>query len=428
MSRELNAAEYLDSLGLVVLETAQRMVGRLAIAGEFALEGQRGVLLRPKRGVVSDRYLELLGAEGYEFVVVDDGIYPSMYSRQGASFGPVRALPVFNPSRFPTREVLAAWARLIRLAAVRGDAAALGAAQLVAYFDDDRSVFTPALVKSDGTAPLASIGGGSEDEAEPLRTAAALLAGFRVQPGSRIELAWLLGALTSLLHHKHDVSGLAEGVVGLLEVPQLGARRLVVSGSVGAELSILFCSSGSAFLPTSLEVLGPVLQRLLPNVALDFGQFLHSPTLTDCSGVIVVPPLGVEFRGAQFEDFELSKRSGKPLGRISAELLYVEHGLAATADGGVLVTVLPEGLLSSAGHAHFREWLLARARLLSVVSLPAGSCFEGTAVKCSVVLLQKGAPGGDYPILMVDADTGDGLDAAKATLDDFLSKELSACA
>lgn len=423
----MDGIAYLNSLGLKVADAAQRSIGRLSLAGEFVLDERRGVLLRPKRGGVSDRYLELLAAEGYAFVVVDDGTYPSMYALEAESLVPVRALPVKTPSRFPSRDVLAGWARLIRSAAGRGDAARLGAAQLVAYFDDGE-VFTPALVQSKGDAPLASIGGGPEDDAEPLRTAAALLAGFELRPGSRLELTSLLGALASLLHHKGEVSGLAEGLAGLLEFPQLGARRLVVSGGAGAELSVLFRSSGSAALPTALDALGPVLRRLLPNVELALGDFLHSSTRTDYSGVIVVPPLGLEFRGAEFEGFDLSKRAGKPLSRVSAELLYVEHGLAATAPGGLLVAVLPEGLLSSAGHAPFREWLLARTRLLAVVSLPAGSCFQGTGVKCSVVLLKKGAPEADYPILMVDADDGDGLAAAKTTLDDFLNREVSACA
>ncbi|RKG48494.1 SAM-dependent DNA methyltransferase [Corallococcus sp. AB011P] len=423
----MDGVGYLNSLGLKVTDAAQRSIGRLALAGEFVLEERRGVLLRPKRGGVSDRYLELLAAEGYAFVVVDNGNSPSMYARAGEGLVPVRALPVNTPSRFPSRDVLAAWAQLIRSAAGRGDAARLGAAQLLAYFDDG-GVFTPALVQSNSAPQLDRIGGAPEDDAEPLRTAAALLAGFELRPGSRAELVWLLGALASLLHHKGEVSGLAEGLAEMLEFQQLGARRLVVSGGAGAELSVLFRSSGSAALPTALDALGPVLQRLLPNVELELGDFLHSSTRTDYSGVIVVPPLGIEFRGAQFESFDLAKRGGKLLSRVSAELLYVEHGLAATAPGGVLVAVLPEGLLSSAGHAQFREWLLARARLLAVVSLRAGSCFQGTGVKCSVVLLKKGAPEADYPILMVDADDGDGLIAAKATLDDFLNREVSACA
>jgi hypothetical protein len=418
---------YLKSLGLKVIDGAQRAVGRLALAGEFVLDGRRGVLLRPKRGGVSGRYLELLAAEGFAFVVVDDGEYPSMYARDGETLVPVRALPVREPTRFPSRDVLRAWARLIRLAAGGGHAARLGAAQLVAHFDGG-SVFTPALVRCNADVPLVSIGEGPADDEEPLRTAAALLAGFQLRPSSRNELVWLLGALASLVHHRGEASGLAERLAELLEIHQLGKRRLVVSGGAGAELSVLFRSSGSAALPTALDALGPVLRRLLPNVELELGDFLHSFTRTDYSGVIVVPPLGVEFRGAEFEGFDLSKRAGKPVSRVSAELLYVEHGLAATAPGGVLVAVLPEGLLSSAGHAQFREWLLARTRLIAVVSLPAGSCFQGTGVKCSVVLLKKGAPEADYPILMVDADAGDGLAAAKTTLDDFLNKEVSACA
>jgi hypothetical protein len=423
----LNAIEYLHSLGLQVDSAAKRSIGRLVLGGEFVLEGGRGVLLRPKRGAVSDRYLELLAAEGYEFVVVDDGGYPSMYARKEDCLVAVRALPVRTPSRFPSREVLGAWAGLIRKAAGRADATRLGAAQLVSYFDH-RGVFSPALVQSDGGAQLDSIGGAHVDDAEPLRTAAALLAGFEVRPGSRAELVWLLGTLALLTHDKSEVSVLAERFAALLEFQQLGPRRLVVSGGAGAELSVLFQSSGSAALPTTLDALGPVLQRLLPNVELELGDFLHSSTRTDYSGVIVVPPLGFEFRGAEFQGFDLSRRGGKLLSRVSAELLYVEHGLAATARGGVLVAVLPEGLLSSPGHALFREWLLARARLLAVVSLPPGTCFQGTGVKCSVVLLKKGAPEGDYSILMVDAEDGEGLLAAKATLDQFLNREVSACA
>jgi hypothetical protein len=425
--QNLNASAYLNSLGVALTDAAQRAIGRLALAGEFVLDEQRGVLLRPKRGGVSERYLELLAAEGYAFVVVDDGDYPSMYARDGESLVPVRALPVRTPARFPSRDVLAGWARLIRLAAGRGSAARLGAAQLVACLDDAR-VFTPALARLNDDTPLSRIGGDPQDDAEVVRTAAALLAGFALRPSSHVELIWLLGALASLVHQKGELSGLAEELARLLELQQLGTRRLVVSGGAGAELSVLFHSSGSAALPAALDALGPVLRRLLPNVDLDLGDFLRTSTRNDYSGVIVVPPLGVEIRGAQLDGFDLAKRGGKLLSRVSAELLYVEHALAATAPTGVLVAFLPEGLLSSAGHAQFREWLLARTRLLAVISLPSGSCFQGTSVKCSAVLLQKGASQADYPILMVDADDGEELAAAKATLDDFLSREVSACA
>ena len=68
----LDANTYLSSLGIDVTDAAQPAIGRLALAGEFVLGGERGVLLRPKRGDVSDRYLELLAGEGYAFVIVDE--------------------------------------------------------------------------------------------------------------------------------------------------------------------------------------------------------------------------------------------------------------------------------------------------------------------------------------------------------------------
>src|SRR4051794_22057418 len=104
----MDGISYIKSLGLEIAGAPRRSVGRLVLAGEFILGEQRGVLLRPKRGGVSGRYLELLAAEGYAFVVIDEGVYPSMYSREGDSLVPVRALPVKTPLLFPSRDVLAA--------------------------------------------------------------------------------------------------------------------------------------------------------------------------------------------------------------------------------------------------------------------------------------------------------------------------------
>ena len=195
-------------------------------------------------------------------------------------------------------------------------------------------------------------------------------------------------------------------------------------------MSALLGVEGTIVLPSELRVLEPLLERFLPDVERVFADFLQSPFDQLYDGVILVPPLGRQLRGTQFDSFELVKRGGKR-GRVTAELLFVEHALAATAEGGLLVTVLPEGLLSSAGHVDFREWLLEHARLLAVVSLPAGTCFRGTGVKCSVVLLRKQAATDDYPILMVDVEAADlsgDVEAAKSKLDEFLDREVAACA
>lgn len=426
----LEANTYLRSLGIKVAEAAQAAIGRLALAGEFVLDGKRGVLLRPKRGDVSDRYLELLVGEGYGFVVVDGGDYPSFYARENEGLAAVRALPVADRQRFPSREVLAAWTQLIRAAAGRGEATGLGVAQWVASLTDEE-LFGPALVRSTGDLPIERLGGDRSVAAEPFRTAAALLAGFRVRPDSPDELVRLVVALSSLLPDKGQFSGLTETLAPLLQVNGLGARRLLVSVGLGAEVAALLGAKGTIVLPTELRILEPLLERVLPTVGRVFADFLRTTFDQSYDGVVVVPPIGLQMSGAQLGWFELSKRAGKPRSRVPVEFLFIEHAFAEMADGALLVTVLPEGLLSSAGHADFRGWLLEHARLLAVLSLPVGTCFRGTGVKCSVVVLRKSAPADDYPILMVDLEADDlsgDIETARSKLDDFLKREMVACA
>jgi hypothetical protein len=426
----LDASSYLSSLGIEVTDAAQPAIGRLALAGEFVLGGERGVLLRPKRGDVSDRYLELLAGEGYSFVIVDGGSYPSFYAREQEGLVPVRALPVPHQSHFPSPSVLGAWGQLIRAAARRGDAAKLGVAQLVAQLDGDE-VFGPDLVRPTGDVAVSRLGGDVSVAVEPLRTAAALLAGFRAWPNTPDELVRLVVALSSLLPDKGQFSGLAESVAPLLCAPQLGARRLVVSGGAGAEIAALLGAEGTIILPSEVRVLEPLLKRVLPSVEHVFADFLQSNFDAAYDGVVVVPPLGLQLSGAQLGRFELARRGDKARSRVPAELLFIEHALATMADGALLVTALPEGLLSSTGHAEFRKWLLEHAHLLAVISLPAGTCFYGASVKCSVVMLRKLAPADDYPILMIDVEADDlsgEIETARTKLDDFLEREVAACA
>jgi hypothetical protein len=425
----MNAQNYLNSLGLDVTAPSRAAVGRLLLAGEFILDGQPGVLLRPTRGQVSNRYLEVLARECYAFVVVDTAGYPSFYAREENEFAPVRALPVAQPELFPSKEVLDAWARLIRAAASRGEPARVGVAQLMAWLEDT-SLPRSVTVRSDRVVSVEPLDGDGAAGVEPLRTAAALLAGFRSQPESTDEVLRLLVALSSLLPNSGEASGLTEALAPLVQVRGLGARRLLVSGGFGAEVAALLAAGGMIVLPNEVRALEPLLERLLPSIECVFTDFLQLNFERIYDGVVVVPPLGLQLSGAQLGRFELAKREGKSRSRVPAELLFVEHALAAMADGAVLVAVLPEGLLSSAGHAEFREWLLEHARLLAVVSLPAGTCFRDTGVKCSVVLLRKPADD-DYPILMVDVEADDlsgDIEAARSKLEELFEGEGATCA
>lgn len=425
----MDANAYLSNLGIEITEPARSVIGRLALAGEFTLGGARGVILRPKRGGVSDRYLELLAGDGYAFVVVDGGRYPAIYARNGDALAPVRALPIDTPQHFPSEEVLVAWGQLIQSsAAPHGAAAQIGAAQLAACLGD--GVSGSERVRPDDDIPIERIGGTKSTAAEPLRTAAALLAGFRLCPSSPDELARLVVAVSSLLPGKSQFFGLTEVVAPLLRVHQLGARRLLVSGGAGAEVGVLLGARGSIVLPSELSVLDPLLARLLVDVERVYSDFLQSRFAQPFEGVVVVPPLGLPVSGAQARQFVLAKRGGKVRHRIASELLFVEHALAATVEGGLLVIVLPEGALSSAGHADFRAWLLDHAQLLAVVSLPSGTCFRGTSVKCSVVLLRKRPTTDDYPILMIDTEGDDlrrDVEAVKSKLIAFLEQDVAEC-
>ncbi len=425
----LDTTSYLSNLGIELAAPALPTIGRLALMGEFLLGGNRGVLLRPKRGKISTRYLEVLGREGFGLAVIDGTGFPTFYAREGEEFVPIRALPVLHRRFFPSEAVLDAWAGLIRDAATRGEAARVGVGQLLTWLGDD-SRFDAALVLPHGDLPIEQLGGDETVSAEPFRTAAALLAGFRAQPESPEEVVRLLGAVSPLLTDIGDVSGLMETLTPLVRVDGLGAHRLLVSHGIGAEVAALFGAEGTMVLPIELRVLEPLLLRLLPSIDCVFTDFLQLSSERSYDGVIVVPPVGIRLSGAQLGGYDLAKRGGKVRSGVAAELLFVERALAAVVDGGLLVTVLSEGLLSSAGHVDFREWLLDRARLLAVVSLPAGTCFPGSGVKCSVVLLRK-PPEKDYSILMVEVEADDltgEIAAAQSKLQEFLEREVPASA
>lgn len=430
----MDANGYLYSLGIEIADAAKVAIGRLALAGEFQLNGQRGAVLRPKRGDLSSRSLDALAEAGYAFAVVDGGGFPAVYARAGTHAGesllPVRALPIVEPRHFPSADVLSAWAGLVGAAAASGEAVRLGVAQMVARLDDDGR-FGPELVQVSSELSIFQLGGDASVAEDPFRTAAALLAGFRLRPENAEELTRLLAAVTSLQAGNGQMSGLTEFLLPLLQVRGLGSGRLLASFGAGAEMATLVGIEGLIVVPAQLRVLEPLLVRILPKAERAFTDFLRVPFERVYDSVIVVPPLGAQLSGPLLDRFELAKRGDKKRARVGAERLYVEQALGALADGGLMLAVLPEGLLSSSGHADFRQWLLERARLLAVVSLPPGSCFQGAAAKCSIVLLQKPALDADYPILMVDVEAerlGEDIQAARCQLDAFLKEQVAKCA
>jgi len=59
----MDATTYLHSLGIEPQPPNSPSVGKLALAADFHIDKSRGVVVRPKRGGISGRYLDLLAAE-----------------------------------------------------------------------------------------------------------------------------------------------------------------------------------------------------------------------------------------------------------------------------------------------------------------------------------------------------------------------------
>jgi type I restriction enzyme M protein len=71
-------------------------------------------------------------------------------------------------------------------------------------------------------------------------------------------------------------------------------------------------------------------------------------------------------------------------------MLFVERALKLLKPGGALAIVLPSGYLTNPSESYFRKWLSTAARIVGVVSLPAGTFKKsGAGVTCDILFLQK---------------------------------------
>lgn len=422
----MDASSYLQSLGIELRPATSAAVGRLSLAGEFELDNQRGVIVRPKRGGVSSRYLEMLAAQGMDVVLVDGAVPLTIHGRSpDGVFEPLRALPVVSPSKFPSPEMLHVLVDLIQRAARRpNDSLDLGSRILFSKLVDEETtggLFTPNLSTDRSRSALRKFADGavglklpaSAAVAEALATMLALLAGYRLSPQSDEEVAALVEFVARLAEPKawglpHRLGFTVTGSWAS------GGSTLVASAVPGVQLLPLRTARHSiGVLPLSSIAENPLLRYLFPNtrfVDLDFLSWSPEQKAESPDHIFVVPPFGRWITAADvLKASELGQRpGGKTPSRTTAETLYVEHAIRIARRGGVIVAVLPEGLLSSVGHAEFRSWLLERSQLLAVVSLPARSCFTGTAVRCSILYLRKVDPvPPDYPILMLEVEEDD---------------------
>ncbi|MDP1876956.1 MAG: N-6 DNA methylase [Actinomycetota bacterium] len=89
-------------------------------------------------------------------------------------------------------------------------------------------------------------------------------------------------------------------------------------------------------------------------------------------------------------------------GVIDSELLFLERNLEFLREGGRMLIVLPDGVVSARGMAaKLRRHLQDEVRLRALVELPATTFAQaGTRTKTVVLYLQKGKARGDEPAVM----------------------------
>ncbi|MGC8622224.1 MAG: HsdM family class I SAM-dependent methyltransferase, partial [Caldisphaera sp.] len=123
--------------------------------------------------------------------------------------------------------------------------------------------------------------------------------------------------------------------------------------------------------------------------------------------ILTNPPFGAvvkEIEHPYLQNYEL----GRGRKAQKTEILFIERCLAFLKDGGKLAIVLPDGILTNSSLQYVRDFIMAKAQVLAIVSLPQFAFTHfGAGVKSSLVFLRKKEQNeelGNYPIFMAIAE------------------------
>jgi type I restriction-modification system DNA methylase subunit len=130
--------------------------------------------------------------------------------------------------------------------------------------------------------------------------------------------------------------------------------------------------------------------------------------------ILTNPPFG-----ARFDREHVARHCGnntpffsslrRATGTISSELLFVDRNLRLLREGGRLLIVVPDSVVSSKGMAALlRHHVSGAADLRAVIELPATTFAQaGTRTKTAILYLQKGRSASPHPVFMgVATDLG----------------------
>lgn len=100
---------------------------------------------------------------------------------------------------------------------------------------------------------------------------------------------------------------------------------------------------------------------------------------------------------------KLAKVTDKLLKSQTPQILFMERCLDLLTDGGRMGMILPESMVSNPSHRYILQYVLSRARITGVISLPEEVFQPYTHAKTCIVLIEKTPPTDRYDIFMAAA-------------------------
>lgn len=126
---------------------------------------------------------------------------------------------------------------------------------------------------------------------------------------------------------------------------------------------------------------------LSPNIAAKLGLHPGEASAALCNPPYIKPKWQQHF-GELLEEAGLSGVMPR-IGDVPADLLFIAQNLRFLRKGGRLGLILPDGIIAGEKYELFREHLLERHRVHSVIELPR-LIFRGTEAKAHIVVVSKG--------------------------------------
>lgn len=419
----MKAQEYIKARGIEVAPLDNASVGRLSIDAEFKLAGKRGVVVSPKRGSVSDRYLSLLSNEGVCFVVAEGGSTLSFYATppKAGELHLVRALKPVKARLFPSHDVFEYLSTLLRQSVKKRESIdAVASNLLVARIADEEAgkedAWACSIAGTDDECSdlISSIKGKLKDadiNNEGVLKLCAVLAGFRLKPATPEESAQLTDWVARASDDKKCIHGLPLALSPVFQSMGESANSIsLVTSAVGAQFSILSGSGNDeVVLENGNQELLSLLQALYPKTSFIDDGYLESKPAKKKDALVLIPPFGRSIQLKKDAALTSPFFKGNPASKkYLAEYLYLIKAIDQCKPDGLIAVILPEGILSGASHRAFRDWLLDSVQVLGIVSLPTGFCFSGTGMRCSILFMKKAKQiPADYSISMTELQQED---------------------